>query len=109
MSICDSLSAPTLVGPSQWQTLDPVSESRSERAAASSVSPSLGLSNWMLTSPPQYVGVSSQFSMACRMASMVSAFLDGGRYTETRRQVLSPRLMVAATAHPGTRSSAWRS
>eukprot|EP00959_Pyramimonas_sp_CCMP1952_P322499 6748597-Pyramimonas_sp.AAC.1 len=52
MSICDSLSASTLVGPSQRQTLDPVRESRSERAAASSVSPSLGLSIWMLTSPP---------------------------------------------------------
>eukprot|EP00959_Pyramimonas_sp_CCMP1952_P037565 786759-Pyramimonas_sp.AAC.1 len=43
--------------------------------------------------------------MARRMASMVSDFLDGGRYTDTRRQVLSPRLIVAATAHPGTRSS----
>eukprot|EP00959_Pyramimonas_sp_CCMP1952_P466537 9490115-Pyramimonas_sp.AAC.1 len=64
MSICVSLSASTLVGPSQWQTLDPVCASRSERAAASSVSPSLGLSICMFMSPPQYVGVSSHLSMA---------------------------------------------
>eukprot|EP00959_Pyramimonas_sp_CCMP1952_P341723 7158285-Pyramimonas_sp.AAC.1 len=64
MSICDSLSASTLVGPSQWQTLEPVRASRSERAAASSVSPSLGLSTCMFMSPPNTWGVSSHLSMA---------------------------------------------